>query len=186
MNKKISLFMLFTLCFLFFPLYSDDFQAIQLKGILITIDIDIPFLILIIGISIIIVFIVIILLLLIKVLNDRRKEEMSLKDLTIDERRKHLRDFTPINVMVKQQLPDGGYKIMSFNNRNISRGGVFIITENLALFELGEELEIIIKDESNNYFEGKALVIHSEAIFNKDSVNTESGYGVMFLKAYQS
>lgn len=145
--------------------------------------VDILLVILIVGLSILSIFITIIIIMLIKILQERKRDMIILNGLGMEERRKHLRDFTPTEVRVKQKLPDGGYKILKFKNRNISKGGVFIITENLSLFDLGEELDIHIKDGQKNFFKGKAIVIHSEAIFNKDSVKTESGYGVMFLSS---
>ena len=173
MRKIFVMLLMFILCITSFLLYSEEIQSGS--------NTDILFLTLIIGLSIIVISITVIIIILIRIMRERKKEIMVLKDLDMEERRKHLRDFTPTNIRVKQRFPDGRYKIMTFRNRNISKGGVFIITENLSLFDLGEELEIVIKDGGKNYFVGKAMVIHSEAIFNKDSIKTESGYGVMFL-----
>jgi hypothetical protein len=97
------------------------------------------------------------------------------------EKRKQARNFTPEQTIIKKRMPDGSFKLHECKNRNISRGGVFIITENLSIFELGEVVEVKIKDTDRDYYKGKAEIIRSESVFNKDSVKTECGYGIVFL-----
>jgi hypothetical protein len=180
MKKILFIFLLLFICSSIPVVYSQgnapDHQAPGSKD-----KIDILFITLVSGLLVLTIFITIIIIILIKILKARKKDTIILSDLDMKERRKHLRDISPIKIQVKQWLPDGGFKLIEFSNKNISPGGVFIITENLSLFDLGEEIEIIIKKGESNFFEGRAVVIHSEVIFNKDSIKTESGYGIMFL-----
>lgn len=84
-------------------------------------------------------------------------------------------------MIARKERPYGGRSIMEFRSLDLSRGGLFIATENLSLFELGEELEILVDDEGRQYYEGRARVVRSARVFTAEGDQVESGYGLMFV-----
>jgi hypothetical protein len=99
----------------------------------------------------------------------------------MQDKRQHERKRVCITMIVRKDRPYGGRSIMEFRSLDLSRGGLFIATENLSLFELGEELEILVDDEGRRYYEGKARVVRSARVFTAEGDQVESGYGLMFV-----
>jgi len=72
---------------------------------------------------------------------------------------------------------------MQFVSKDLSLGGIFVVTDNLSTFDLGEVVTLIIDRDRSRYFEGSAKVVRSTRVFSKESEMTESGYGLMFAEA---
>jgi hypothetical protein len=70
---------------------------------------------------------------------------------------------------------------MEFRTRDMSTGGAFISTEDLSIFDLGEEIEILVDDSGARYYEGKARVVRAARVFSEEGSPIESGFGLMFL-----
>jgi len=85
-----------------------------------------------------------------------------------------------LTTYIRKELPAGGYSLMQFVSRDLSEGGVFISTDDLSLFDLGEELSVIVDRGSKRLFEGQAKVVRSSRTFGSEEAVTESGFGLMF------
>jgi c-di-GMP-binding flagellar brake protein YcgR len=99
------------------------------------------------------------------------------------ERRKHQRFVCGMKVIVTKTLPDWKKFILEFVLSDISAGGVFIPAEDLSLFDLCEELNIVITDAAERFYEGKALVVRSARVFSAERKPAQSGYGLKFVDA---
>ncbi len=100
------------------------------------------------------------------------------------ERRKSERKPLLVTTIVRKSPSGGGtgeYEIMEFRTRDMSSGGIFISTEDLSIFELGDEVEILVDDSGERYYEGKARVVRSARVFTDEGNPVESGFGLMFL-----
>ena len=86
-----------------------------------------------------------------------------------------------LTTYVRKELPAGGYSLMQFVSRDLSEGGIFISTDDLSLFDLGEETSVIVDEERIRLFEGQARVVRSVRTFESAEVITESGFGLMFI-----
>jgi hypothetical protein len=75
----------------------------------------------------------------------------------------------------------GDFEIMEFRTRDMSTGGAFVSTEDLSVFDLGEEVEILVDDSGTRYYEGKARVVRAARVFTEEGAPLESGFGLMFL-----
>jgi hypothetical protein len=100
------------------------------------------------------------------------------------EKRGSVRKHILITMVIRKATQggkSGDYEIMEFRTRNMSAGGIFISTEDLSVFDLGDEVEILVDDQGNRYFEGKARVVRSARVFTSEGNPIESGFGLMFL-----
>lgn len=98
------------------------------------------------------------------------------------ERRKYPRKNRRIKTILKKFLPDKKYLITELESKNLSLGGIFVCTEDLNLFDLGEEVEIIVLENGENYYDGKARVVRSAQIYSERDDSIESGFGLMFVE----
>ncbi len=99
----------------------------------------------------------------------------------IKEKRKSERKKITVATIIRKQTPSGNYSIMEFQSKDMSLGGVFISSEDLSIFDLGDEVEILVDDGGEKYYEGKARVVRSARILDKEGEQVESGFGLMFL-----
>lgn len=99
----------------------------------------------------------------------------------MSDKREHERKLVELKAYVRKIMPDGGMALMEFRSRNLSMGGVFVSTEDVSIFDLGEEIEILVDENGEKLYEGTAKVVRSARIFTKDGTQTESGFGLMFL-----
>ncbi len=102
------------------------------------------------------------------------------------DRRKAARSSRPALVTtIVRKSPSGGaagdFEVMEFSTHDMSSGGIFISTEDLSLFTLGEEVELVVDDNGERYYEGKARIVRSARIFTEEGSPVESGFGIMFL-----
>jgi hypothetical protein len=97
-----------------------------------------------------------------------------------DDKRKSKRKPIFLTTYIRKELPGGGYSLMQFMSRDLSEGGIYISADDLSLFDLGEELSIIVDRDRERLFEGKAKVVRSARVFESEDNITESGYGLMF------
>ena len=72
---------------------------------------------------------------------------------------------------------------MQFVSRDLSEGGVFISSDDLSLFDLGEQLSVMVDRDREWIFEGQAKVVRSARVFESSASISESGYGLMFTGA---
>lgn len=97
------------------------------------------------------------------------------------EKRKHQRISCRLKTVIRKRLADHNTVVMEFISANLSLGGIFISSEDLSLFDLGEEISVLIEDEKDRFYEGRARVVRSARVFTEDKRLTESGYGLMFI-----
>jgi hypothetical protein len=98
----------------------------------------------------------------------------------MQERRLSERKRVMVTTTIRKRKSDDEYEIMEFRSRDLCIGGIFISTEDLGIFELGEELEILIDDDGHKYYKGKARVVRSARVLSKQGELTDSGFGLMF------
>jgi len=98
----------------------------------------------------------------------------------MEERRHAERKRVMVTTIVRKRKGREEYEIMEFRSRDLCIGGIFISTEDLSLFDLGEELEILIDDDGRKYYKGKAKVVRSARVLSKEGELTDSGFGLMF------
>jgi hypothetical protein len=82
---------------------------------------------------------------------------------------------------IKKNASDGGYRIITFQIRDISSCGTFILSEDISIFTVGEEVMLNLVTDGEEYGLGTSMVVRSEKGFDKNGVLLESGYGVMFM-----
>lgn len=102
------------------------------------------------------------------------------------EKRKADRREIFVTTIIRKAGPRGGeenpeFEIMEFRTKDMSTGGIFISTEDLSIFDLGEEVEILVDDNGMRYYEGKARVVRSARVFSEEGNPVESGFGLMFM-----
>lgn len=110
-----------------------------------------------------------------------KREVTNYNIRVMKEKREAERKKVSITTVVRKTAPDGRYSIMEFRTLDISLGGIFISTENLSIFDLGEEIEILVDDKGKKYYDGKARVVRSARILSQSGSQVESGFGLMFL-----
>ena len=81
---------------------------------------------------------------------------------------------------VRKPFSDGSYSLMQFKSKDLSTGGVFLTTDNLSIFELGEECELLLDDQGEKYIETNAKVVRGARVFTESGDQIVSGYGLMF------
>ena len=101
--------------------------------------------------------------------------------MTDANKRNNTRETIHLTTYVRKELPGGGYSLTQFVSRDLSEGGIFIGTDDLSLFDVGEEISIIVDKEREHLFEGQARVVRSTRIFGSVDTNTESGFGLRFI-----
>ncbi len=100
------------------------------------------------------------------------------------EKRKAVRKRLVVKTVIRRPARGGSagdYEIMEFRTKDMSAGGAFISTEDLSVFDLGEEVEILVDDNGERYYEGKARVVRAARVFTEQGSPIESGFGLMFL-----
>jgi hypothetical protein len=98
----------------------------------------------------------------------------------VEERRSGERKKVMVTTLVRQRKDDDEVEIMEFRSRDLCIGGIFISTEDLSLFQLGEELEILIDDDGRKYYKGRARVVRSARLLSREGELADSGFGLMF------
>jgi hypothetical protein len=98
----------------------------------------------------------------------------------MQERRQSERKRVMVTTTIRKRKGNDEYEIMEFRSRDLCVGGIFVSTEDLSLFDLGEELEILIDDDGHKYYKGKAKVVRSARVLSREGELTDSGFGLMF------
>ena len=96
-------------------------------------------------------------------------------------KRSNTRKTVHLTTYVRKELPCGGHSLTQFVSRDLSEGGIFIGTDDLSLFDVGEEISVIVDQEKTLLFEGKARVVRSTRIFGTVDGMTRSGFGLRFV-----
>lgn len=102
-------------------------------------------------------------------------------DIIMEEKRISKRKKISLTTIARKQMSDGNYMIMEFLSGDLSSGGIFIIVEDLSLFNLGEEIDIMVELKGDRFYDGKAKVVRSARIFSQEDNQTQSGFGLMFM-----
>lgn len=97
------------------------------------------------------------------------------------ERRKHRRVLCNVKTVIDRALPDGRSVHLELMSESLSCGGVFVVSEDLSLFDLGEDVRIKIEDGEDCFYDGKARVVRSARYFLEDKKVDRSGFGLMFI-----
>ena len=98
------------------------------------------------------------------------------------ERRRFARRRAFITTIVRKNRPQRGQSVMEFISLDLSPGGVFISTGQLRLFDLGEEVQIMVDCGRRQFREGRARVVRSARVFCAAGGQVESGFGLMFVE----
>jgi len=97
------------------------------------------------------------------------------------EKRMSERKELSLMTFIRKKLSDGNQNLMQFQSKDLSTGGIFLTTENLSLFQLGEECEILIDDHGDRLVETNAKVVRGARVFSDKGDQVISGYGLMFF-----
>jgi hypothetical protein len=73
-------------------------------------------------------------------------------EVGMEERRSGDRKRVMVTTLVRKRKDNDEVEIMEFRSRDLCIGGIFVSTEDLSLFQLGEELEILIDDDGRKYY----------------------------------
>jgi hypothetical protein len=101
----------------------------------------------------------------------------------MDERRSEERKPIIITTIIRKIKPQSGHEVLELKSKDLCLGGIFISTEDLSLFDLGEEMEILVDDDGKRYYTGNARVVRSARMVSEEGEITESGFGLMFTSA---
>lgn len=99
-----------------------------------------------------------------------------------EDRRQNERKTVVITTVLRKKKADGSTVLMEFRSRDLSMGGIFISTEDLSIFDLGEDVEILVEVDGEKFYEGKAAIVRSARILSEEGEKMGSGFGVMFLE----
>ncbi len=99
-----------------------------------------------------------------------------------DNKRSSERVDVSFLTFVRKSMPDGSYNLMQFRTKDLSEGGIFVTSNDLSLFDLGEECEILIDKEQHSYLETNAKVVRGARVFTDEGEQIISGYGLMFYE----
>jgi c-di-GMP-binding flagellar brake protein YcgR len=97
------------------------------------------------------------------------------------ERRQHKRIQCELHTTIDRTLSGRRQEHLEFMSESLSCGGVFILSEDLSQFTLGEQVRIEIRDGADRYFEGAARIVRSARSFAEDKKVERSGFGLMFI-----
>ncbi|MFP4363700.1 MAG: PilZ domain-containing protein [Spirochaetia bacterium] len=100
----------------------------------------------------------------------------------MENKRKSHRKKLQIVTYIRKRREDNRYYLMEFVSQDLSKSGVFITTEDLTIFGLGEDVDILVTEGKERYYEGKARVVRSARVFSETGEPDESGFGLMFLQ----
>ena len=81
---------------------------------------------------------------------------------------------------ISKDLPSGSSVLMQFISKDLSEGGIFISTEDMSVFDLGEEVKILVDDNGDQLFKGNAKIVRSVRMFSEEGECFDSGYGLKF------
>lgn len=98
-----------------------------------------------------------------------------------EEKRSGDRKPVALTSYVRRELPDGGRTLMQFLSKDLSKGGIFVSSEDLTILDLDEEVDVIVEQNKERFFEGRARIVRSVRVFQTDDRIIESGFGLMFL-----
>lgn len=104
----------------------------------------------------------------------------------MQEKRTSHREQKKIITYIRKNISEEINNLMEFVTSDISAGGVYILCDDLNLFELGEEFNIMVRDDQNEYYEGNAKVVRSARTFSNEKKQNQSGFGLMFLEMNDS
>ena len=100
-----------------------------------------------------------------------------------DDKRQSKRKQVIIKAILRKATADGSTILMEFRTQDLSQGGVFVATEDLAVFDLGEEVELLVEVDGKKYYEGKGKVVRSARMLTDEGERIGSGYGIMFVES---
>lgn len=115
-------------------------------------------------------------------LKSKSQESISIvRSCSAMERRKTLRNILHCKALVHKHMPEGSREFEEFEIRDISSGGIYLYTDQDVEFSLGDEVDLVVELDKSKYYNGRGRVVHSQAVFDEQSVITESGIGIRFL-----
>ncbi len=103
-----------------------------------------------------------------------------------NDKRESERKDVQITSYIRKERPGGGYALMQFMSKDLSEGGIFVVTEDLNLFDIGEEVTLIVDKNKERLYEGSARVVRSTREFESEGKITGSGFGLMFVSTDDS
>ena len=79
--------------------------------------------------------------------------------MTESNKRKSDRKRVVLTSYIRKEMSDGNSMLMQFLSKDLSTSGIFIISENLSIFDLGDEVTLIADKDKVQYYEGRAKVV---------------------------
>jgi len=122
-------------------------------------------------------------------INHRKSKRDSVSGAEISsgvDKRKSPRKKLIVTVFIKKISKDGSYDLIELKSENISESGIFLRTEDLALFNIDEEVLIEIKYKRSLYNVGNAQVIRKQQAFDKTGKRLSSGFGLAFISGQKA
>jgi hypothetical protein len=101
--------------------------------------------------------------------------------MTESNKRQSDRKKVVLTSYIRKEMADGNSMLMQFLSKDLSATGIFIISEDLSIFDLGDEITLIVDKEKVQYYEGRAKVVRSARVIEVEGAMIESGFGLMFL-----
>lgn len=101
--------------------------------------------------------------------------------MTESNKRKSDRKKVVLTSYIRKEMSDGNSMLMQFLSKDLSATGIFIISEDLSIFDLGDEVTLIVDKDKVRYYEGRAKVVRSARLVEVEGAMIESGFGLMFL-----
>ena len=86
-----------------------------------------------------------------------------------------------MTVYLRKTLVDGSTLLLEFRGRDLSTGGVFIAADDLALFDLDEEVEVLLGTAEGPFATAPARIVRSARSFAAGRGLTASGFGLEFV-----
>ena len=86
-------------------------------------------------------------------------------------------------VYLRKTQVDGSTLLLEFRGRELSTAGVFIAADDLALFDLDEEVEVLLGTVAGPFATARARAVRSVRSFAASRGLTASGFGLEFLDA---
>ena len=91
-----------------------------------------------------------------------------------------MRRAVPTEVSVHKSSRDGGTSVLRLMSQDISDGGIFVLTDDMSILELDQEVSLEAKLHGKPVSLGRAVVMRAQERFDKKGQPTGGGFGLKF------
>lgn len=102
-------------------------------------------------------------------------------DISKDKRKSDRVDISLVT-FIRKTLPNGNHTLLQFKSKDLSTGGVFITSEDLAILDIGEDCELLFDEKGEKFLQATARVVRGARFFSDSGEQELSGYGLMFYE----